>query len=227
GAPRRSRRPGAGRGERRAARTLSTDDLSARLAGDLRPAPAAGPAAGVRLAASAVLVAASSLALSSLLYGLRADGPSNGLIGLTIWSALARAGRLALARARAPDASLGRVLLVPAGGLLALLLVLALWSQADGKPMIRLDHVAHCLRTVGVLALAPFLCLSVFVRRGAPASPTMTGALAGLVAGAVGALAYSVSCPINDPMASLSAHAATVLVLAAAGAAIGRRLYAW
>ncbi|MEM6440102.1 MAG: NrsF family protein [Pseudomonadota bacterium] len=205
----------------------NTDDLIARLAGDLHQAPAAARIRGGRLAAAAVVIAASSLVLSGLLYGVRPDGPSSGWVGLTVWSALALAGLVPIVRSRAPDAAPPSILLVPGGAMLAILLAATLWASAKGAPAIRFDHVAHCLQTIGVLSLAPFICISAFIRRGAPASPAATGALAGLVAGAIGALAYSVSCPIHDPMTALSAHAAAVLVFALLGAVVGRRLYAW
>jgi hypothetical protein len=206
---------------------MKTDDLIARLANDLPGALAAPRISSGRMVFLAVLTAAATVALSALVYGMRPDGPSNGLVGLVIWSALALLGLTSAARARLPEPAYRPIVLTPVCGLLALLLILALWAHVDGQVPVRLDHVLHCLRTVGLLSLAPFVGLSVLMRSGAPASPTAAGAVAGLVAGAIGALAYSVSCPINDPLASLSAHAATVLVISGVGALIGWRLYAW
>ncbi|MEL7466514.1 MAG: NrsF family protein [Pseudomonadota bacterium] len=210
---------------------MKTDDLIARLVNDLPSSPTSAPA---RAAASFHSVAgltlamiAAAVAMSAMIYGLRPDGPLNGAPGLLLWSIIAFAALALTQRARAPDVALKGPVLALLCGLSALVLALAVFAHAAGQPMVRLDHVLHCLQTVGLLACPSFIVISVLLRRSAPASPVLAGAVAGLSAAAIGALAYSVSCPISDPLASLSAHAIAVLSFSAVGAAIGWRLYAW
>ncbi|MEO1318893.1 MAG: NrsF family protein, partial [Pseudomonadota bacterium] len=57
----------------------------------------------------------------------------------------------------------------------------------------------------------------------APAiSPIMAPA-----ARAIGALAYTFSCPIEDSLAALSAHSLSVLLVSALGAAVGPSIFSW
>jgi hypothetical protein len=60
-------------------------------------------------------------------------------------------------------------------------------------------------------------------RRSAAASPTAAGAVAGLGAGLVGALAQHLHCPVMDLDHTLVAHAAPVVLGALLGALAGRR----
>ncbi|MEM0990856.1 MAG: NrsF family protein [Pseudomonadota bacterium] len=206
---------------------MKTDDLIARLVDDVPSLAGARPLPARAMILIAVLTVGVTVAASMLLYGVRAAGPGSGIMGYLVWAALAGLALASIARARAPMPVSKRTLLAPVCALLALLGILASLSLADQKSVVRVDHVVHCLQTIGLLAIAPFAALSVLMRRSAPASPVIAGALAGLVAGAIGALAYSVSCPINDPLAALSAHATTVLIIAGIGAVVGWRLYAW
>ncbi|MEM8698904.1 MAG: NrsF family protein [Pseudomonadota bacterium] len=202
---------------------MKTEDLIAQLAGD-RPEPVASAFYGVGLLLIAMLA---TMGLSVLLYGVRSDGPTGGAWSVTIWAVLGIMALVSARRMRLPEPPQWLAVLAPFAGLLLLLLVLTGIAYSEGAALVRADHLIHCLQTVGLLAVMPFFAVSFLLRRGAPASPLMAGAMAGLVAGSVGALAYSISCPINDPMASLSAHTLTVLIIAALGALIGTRLYAW
>ena len=176
---------------------------------------------------TAAVTMAATIALSAMIYGVRPDGPLNGAFGLMIWLAMAIFGSVMALRARAPATAPRLMALAPVGGLVTLLVVLAALSHTAGKPILRIDYVLHCLQTVGLLACLPFVCVSLVLHSGDPASPVLAGAAAGFSAGAIAALAYSISCPISDPLASLSAHAMTVLILTSIGALIGWRLYAW
>ena len=60
-------------------------------------------------------------------------------------------------------------------------------------------------------------------RRTAAVSPTTAGAVAGLAAGLVGALAQHLQCPVMDLDHTLVAHLAPPLFGALAGVVAGRR----
>lgn len=206
---------------------MKTEDLIARLSADLpdaRPNPVLSDRSVMLLA---LPLALATIALSVVMYGIRVDGPANGLLGLTIWSVLAVFGLYTFKRIRLPDSLAWPTVRAPVLAFVMLLLVLAVLSRWTSESVFRLDYLVHCLQTIGLLACLPFVGFSVLMRRGAPASPVLAGALSGLAAGAIGALAYSVSCPIDDPLASLVTHGLTVLALTGVGALIGWRLYAW
>ncbi|MEM1277691.1 MAG: DUF1109 domain-containing protein [Pseudomonadota bacterium] len=204
---------------------MKTDDLIARLARE--PSKISSQLTARNASLGLLIAIPPTMALSILLYGVRSDGPTSGLIGLAVWTLLAIISLAAATRMRLPEPPRRLMMLAPFAGLAGVLAVLAMVAAAEGAVVVRVDHILHCLQTVGLLAVLPFIGASIMLRRGAPASPLVAGAYAGLFAGAVGALAYSISCPINDPLASLSAHTITVLIIAAIGSVIGSKLFSW
>ncbi|MEM6904946.1 MAG: NrsF family protein [Pseudomonadota bacterium] len=205
---------------------MKTDDLISALAQE-NGAALRAPGLTLSLTMGACLAVAGTIGLSVLLYGVRSDGPTSGALGLGVWSLLAVVALISATRLKLPEPAPWLVIVGPLVGLLSLLLVVAMLAHSQGIALVRMDHLVHCLQTVGLLSVIPFLGMSAMMRRNAPASPLAAGAIAGLVAGAVGALAYSISCPISDPVASLSAHTLTVLIIASVGALLGHRFYAW
>jgi hypothetical protein len=78
-----------------------------------------------------------------------------------------------------------------------------------------------------VFAAVPFAILIAAARQGAPTNLTRTGALAGLVAGALGAVAYAFHCPDDFlPFIALW-HGGGIAFCAAVGAVLGPRLLRW
>jgi hypothetical protein len=71
--------------------------------------------------------------------------------------------------------------------------------------------------------LASFLALRTF----APTRPAWAGAVAGLVAGALGAFAYAFHCPEMAPPFLAVWYSLGMLIPAAAGALLGPRLLRW
>lgn len=56
----------------------------------------------------------------------------------------------------------------------------------------------ECLLVSLSIALALATAFTLWLKRGAPASPERSGLLAGIAAGALGGFAYSIRCPYND-----------------------------
>src|ERR1700737_382176 len=56
-------------------------------------------------------------------------------------------------------------------------------------------HWATCLLCIPLFAVVPFAALIWALRKGAPTNLRQAGAIAGLVAGALGAVAYAFHCP--------------------------------
>jgi hypothetical protein len=84
-----------------------------------------------------------------------------------------------------------------------------------------------CLVSITVLAVAPLAALLVALRAGAPRSPAMAGAAAGLLAGGLAATLYAVHCPDDSPLFVALWYTLAMAVVAAAGAAIGHHVLRW
>jgi hypothetical protein len=84
-----------------------------------------------------------------------------------------------------------------------------------------------CLPMVPILSLAPLGAALLILRRGAPASPTLAGAAAGLVAALSGASLYAFHCFDDSPLFVATWYTLAVLAMMAIGALAGRRLLRW
>ncbi|HJS89747.1 MAG TPA: DUF1109 domain-containing protein [Steroidobacteraceae bacterium] len=84
-----------------------------------------------------------------------------------------------------------------------------------------------CLICIPLFAMAPFIALVWVLRKGAPTRLRSAGAVAGLVAGAIGAGA----CALHQPASSLPFvgfwYAGPILVCALLGALLGPRVLRW
>jgi hypothetical protein len=85
----------------------------------------------------------------------------------------------------------------------------------------------YCVGAI-LLASAPALVLILGgLRTGAPTRPGLAGGIAGLLAGALGATAYTIACVNDGRMFVAIWYPAAILIVAGAGAVIGRRMLAW
>jgi hypothetical protein len=88
-------------------------------------------------------------------------------------------------------------------------------------------HWVTCLLCIPLFAVVPFAALVWALRRGAPTNLTQTGAIAGLVAGALGATAYAFHCP-DDSVPYIALWYGTLVAFCAViGAILGPRLLRW
>jgi hypothetical protein len=88
-------------------------------------------------------------------------------------------------------------------------------------------NASHCLSLIPLLSLAPAACLLFALRRGAPARPGLAGAIAGLVAGALGASLYALTCPDDSALFVATWYTIAIAVVTTASAFIGRRILRW
>ena len=65
------------------------------------------------------------------------------------------------------------------------------------------------------------------LRRGASLAPALSGALAGLTGGAAAAAIYALHCPEDHPLFFVTWYGAAVLLVAGAGALLGRQWLRW
>lgn len=205
------------------------DELIRALAQDLAP-PArlvsAGAAALAWLGACALFVAGATLATGPLRPGALRQLVAEPSFGASVLlGALAGAAAIrGVARLRIPGLASGWRGAAPALALLLAwlgyqLLAWRVWQE----PASALGARPGCVVQVVLFALPPLTGALLLARRAAPLERAWTGLLAGLAAGALGALAMELAC-MRDPLHALAAHLAPILLVAAAGAALGRRV---
>jgi len=114
-------------------------------------------------------------------------------------------------------------LAIGSAGLCALLL----GPPAARDQMTMGSQWATCALCIPLFAIVPFSALIWALRRGAPTNLRRTGAVAGLVAGALGAVAYAFHCPDDSiPFIALW-YGGMVALCALLGAMLGPRLLRW
>lgn len=89
------------------------------------------------------------------------------------------------------------------------------------------ENGLRCLSFVSLLAAIPFAGFLFALTRGTSASPSLTGALAGLASAGIGAGVYSLSCTEDSALFFGLWYGLASLGMALLGAACGRRLLRW
>ncbi len=88
-------------------------------------------------------------------------------------------------------------------------------------------NAAHCLSLIPLFALAPAACLFFILKRGAPARPALTGAVAGLVSAGVGAMLYALSCPDDSPLFVATWYSIAIAIVTLVSSYAGSRALRW
>lgn len=213
---------------------MKTDELIALLAeggGRVEPARAPRRLAGALLGG---LLAAG--ALMQVLYGVRPTLLQDAALGMfwvkfafVLATALAGLG-LAL-RLSHPGAALGRLpLALAAPAALIWLLAAAVLSGAapeERVPLLLGQTWDACPFRIALLSVPVFASLLWGMRAYAPTRLRLSGAVAGLCAGAFGALAYALHCPeLAAPFLGIW-YVAGMLIPAIAGTLLGPLLLRW
>lgn len=215
---------------------MRTDTLIRALAADPSRSRNArtGVRTGTRLALAMAAAACVSLAVLMLGVGIRADlwdAIVQGPVAYKLSFALALGlGAFLYARLCArPDGHPRAVSLAPA---LLLLAAGALFSlqRASGDAMAVAGWgamQAGCLGLVTLFSLPPLAAGLLVMRGGAPRDGARAGAAIGLLAAGLGAGVYALYCPVDDPIFVAVWYGLAAAIVAAGGAAIGRRALAW
>jgi hypothetical protein len=104
---------------------------------------------------------------------------------------------------------------------------LAAAPSSHWKNMIVGDQWLECLLSIPIIAIVPFAVIIWALRQTAPTDLVRTGALGGLVAGAVSATAYSFHC-VDDSLPFVALwYGGTIALCTLAGALLGPRLLRW
>ncbi|MGD9539228.1 MAG: NrsF family protein [Alphaproteobacteria bacterium] len=138
------------------------------------------------------------------------------------WAALGlgrpggRLGRRGLALAIAPALLVG-----------AALAELAVLPESQWAPRLVGHNARFCLTLIPLLSIGPLACLLAALRRGAPSSPGLAGAAAGLAASGIGATFYAANCTDDSPLFVIAWYPIAALIVTAAGYLAGRKLLRW
>jgi hypothetical protein len=210
---------------------MNTESLLRALVAD-----AARPVADIRVAIFTAFAAgtAMSLTLFGLLFHPRADIAMAihdhafllkllliCLLGLTA------AGLLAAVARPLPPRGLRRLAIAPLLLALAIAAELATISPADWPARALGRNALHCLGSIPLLSLPPAACLFFALRRGAPASAWLAGAVTALASGAIGASLYALTCPDDSPLFIGLWYSMAIGAITWLGGVAGRRWLRW
>src|SRR5258708_297834 len=93
--------------------------------------------------------------------------------------------------------------------------------------MVMGDEWLECLLSIPIIAIVPFAVIIAAVRTAAPTNLAGTGAVAGLVAGGVSAMAYALHCT-DDSLPFVAVwYGGTIVLCTLAGSILGPRLLRW
>lgn len=84
-----------------------------------------------------------------------------------------------------------------------------------------------CLAAIPILAMAPLAAVLMVLRAGAPASPMLAGAAAGLLAATAGAALYAFHCFDDSPLFVVTWYTLATVPVVLIGAVAGHRLLRW
>jgi hypothetical protein len=211
---------------------MKTEDLIGMLA---RQAGAAPRHAVARTLAPAVL--AGAVASLGLVLALKTPVPAAFWLTPAPWIkgayglALGAAALWWVARSARPGASSG-IARRAVFGVLAAMLSLAVMAWAGAPAPARLGSLLGtdplgCIRNVALASVPVAGALFVALRRLAPTRLRSAGAAAGLAAGAIGSIAYSLSCTETGLPFVAVWYTAGILVVAGLGALLGPRVLRW
>ncbi|HER34013.1 MAG: DUF1109 domain-containing protein [Halothiobacillaceae bacterium] len=214
---------------------MKTEELVSLLAGGEVTVPR--HASSARLAAAIIVGLLTSGALMLALLGVRPDldraiadpmfAAKIGVAGL-----LTVAGLVALWRLAHPGMSLGRSPAWAAAVPVVILWAMALAVLGQSSPSQRTELLlgetwSSCAFLIALLATPLLAALLWAARSMAPTRPRAAGAAAGLLAGSLAALVYSLHCPeMAAPFIALW-YLLGIAIPTAAGAWLGPRLLRW
>jgi hypothetical protein len=213
---------------------MKTDDLVAMLSADVEPVGSGLVGRTISIAVTAGAVIALGLMLVGL--GVRADlTTARAIVFLLLKLAFAIAVVVVavsyLARLVRPGAERGILPFAIAVPFAAIVLFGAISlgraPSAHWNSMILGDEWLECLLSIPIIAIVPFAVTIFAVRRAAPTNHARAGAVAGLVAGGISAMAYALHCT-DDSLPFVAVwYGGTIVLCTLAGAALGPRLLRW
>jgi hypothetical protein len=144
------------------------------------------------------------------------------LLATSLWAlaALARPGGVSPAR-------LAALLVAPCLLVASVLIEMAaVPSDQLGQRLVG-NNAALCLTFIPLIGAGPAAAFLLALRHGAPTSPALAGAVAGLAAGGLAATFYAAHCTDDSPLFVATWYPLAITMLAAAGAVAGRLAVRW
>jgi hypothetical protein len=89
------------------------------------------------------------------------------------------------------------------------------------------ENAAMCLLCIPFFALPILVAALGALRAGAPTRPSLAGATAGLLAGALGAAIYAAHCPDDSPLFVAAWYSLAIAGVTVVGAIAGRLTLRW
>lgn len=213
---------------------MRTDDLIDMLGTNVEPVAASKRR--VAFLGALGIGAAAALCIVYTIYGAPGEAFAGGFLGLTVLTlaftlGLTIAGARFLSMGARPGKTGRGALAVIAVLLFSLLLmtivILSREQPSEWSAMIFGPQWAMCLMCIPLAAAVPFLSLVWYLRNEAPTRLRLTGAVAGIVAGAIGASAFALHHPGGSlPFVALW-FGGPLFLCAAIGAMLGPRLLRW
>jgi len=194
--------------------------------------PQSAPSYGAALAAGIVLSLVSAVALVLLLFDVRQAGLEATLANAAFHYKVASmltlaAGGVLLARfaGRPGSSALAFIALLPG---VAILLVGAA-TDVSGLSILGVSKVSvpSCVAAIVTLSLPGLASILAAMRRGVPTRPALGGAVAGMLAGAIGGAGYAIVCKNDGALFVALWYTVAMAIVTGMGALIGRKTLAW
>ena len=130
-----------------------------------------------------------------------------------------------------PDGSLAHrglaLSIAPALLACAVVIELLVLPQSQWMPQLVGRNARLCLTLIPLLSIGPLACLLAALRAGAPSSPGLAGAVAGLAASGIAATFYAANCTDDSALFVMTWYPIATLIVTAAGYLAGRKLLRW
>jgi len=89
------------------------------------------------------------------------------------------------------------------------------------------NNARVCMLSIPAIAALPLVLMLLALREAAPARPARAGAIAGLIAGGMGAFFYAAHCPDDSPLFVATWYTLGIGFVAAVGAFVGAKVLRW
>jgi hypothetical protein len=130
-----------------------------------------------------------------------------------------------------PDGSLAHrglaLSIAPALLVCAVVIELLVLPQSQWMPQLVGRNARLCLTLIPLLSIGPLACLLAALRAGAPSSPGLAGAVAGLAASGIAATFYAANCTDDSALFVIAWYPIATLIVTTAGFLVGRKLLRW
>ena len=210
---------------------MKTDDLIELLVRDLPPWRFRSVLAGA--VAGGIIIAAIFFFAG---IGFRSDisealESNRFLFKFIVTVSLAVAAIWVTLRVGRPDGSLAHrglaLSIAPALLACAVVIELLVLPQSQWMPQLIGRNARLCLTLIPLLSIGPLACLLAALRAGAPSSPGLAGAVAGLAASGIAATFYAANCTDDSALFVMTWYPIATLIVTTAGYLAGRKLLRW